>query len=345
MSLRSHSPHRVGSSAVAPLLILRLDALDIGAPKRSRGGHYGLVNNSSNPIKLVALSRLVRSADEANLSAIAASAAGEALFAALRRVTLEVAVASGRANHLNANQVLTLYNTPASAIHSQQLYAQQLSLPSKLPHPFAKQLLDVLLEAIGAARATNEGKGAIELLLSHGQPLASTDAFDALAASIGNTMSTHIPPMPLAPLLPLPSAPSPPPPPPPPAPPPAPPPSMPPPPMPPTAIDPSTSLAVNFHRRLAARWGRPPTPDDTEQIGTAMDESLIVMDVSDVEVRRRLVNGPVLAALAHAAAAQLWACALEALERELATASEVADALRSASSATAAVLFVDGLGL
>ena len=120
---------------------------------------------------------------------------------------------------------------------------------------------------------------------------------------------------------------------------------MPPPPMPPTAIDPSTSLAVNFHRRLTARWGRPLTPDDTELIGTAMDESLIVMDVSDVEVRRRLVDGPVLAALAHAAAAQLWACALDALGRELASASEVADALRSASSATAAVLFVDGLGL
>ena len=115
--------------------------------------------------------------------------------------------------------------------------------------------------------------------------------------------------------------------------------------MPPIAMDPSASLAVNFYRRLAAQWGRPPTPDETEVIGTAFDESLIVMDVSDVEVRRRLVNGPVLAALAHAAAAQLWACALDALERELASASEVANALRSASTATAAVLFVDGLGL
>ena len=328
-----------------PLLVLRLNALDIGATKRGRTGHYGLVNNSSSPIKLVALSRLVRSADVSNLEDIADSAAGRALLAALRRVTLEVAVASGRANHLNANQVLTLFNTPASAIHSQQLYAQQLSLPSKLPHPFARQLLDVLLEAIGAARATNDGTRAIELLLSHGQPLASTDAFDALAASIGNTMATQIPPMPLAPLLSLPSAPSPPPPAPPPPPPPPAPPSMPPPPMPPTAIDPSTSLAVNFHRRLTARWGRPLTPDDTELIGTAMDESLIVMDVSGVEVRRRLVDGPVLAALANAAAAQLWACGLEVLGRDLATASEVADALRSASAATATVLFVDGLGL
>ena len=115
--------------------------------------------------------------------------------------------------------------------------------------------------------------------------------------------------------------------------------------MEPTAIDSSASLAVNFHRRIAARWGRPLTPDDTEMIETALDESLTVMDVSDVEVRRRLVDGPVLAALAHAAAAQLWACALDALGRELASASEVADALRSASSATAAVLFVDGLGL
>ena len=115
--------------------------------------------------------------------------------------------------------------------------------------------------------------------------------------------------------------------------------------MPPTAIDPSTSLAVNFHRRLAARWGRPPTPDDIELIATAMDESLSVLEVGDAEARRRLVDGPLMAALANAAAAQLWACALEALGRELASASEVANALRSASTATAAVLFVDGLGL
>ena len=80
-------------------------------------------------------------------------------------------------------------------------------------------------------------------------------------------------------------------------------------------------------------------------IETALDESLTVMDVSDVEVRRRLVDGPVRAALANAAAAQLWACGRAVLGRDLATALEVADALRSASAATATVLFVDGLGL
>ena len=56
----------------------------------------GLVNNSSSPIKLVALSRLVRSADVSNLEHIAESAAGKALLAALRRVTLSVASTSGK---------------------------------------------------------------------------------------------------------------------------------------------------------------------------------------------------------------------------------------------------------
>ena len=200
MSHRWTSRPNSTPAMATPLLVLRLNALDIGATKRGRTGHYGLVNNSSSPIKLVALSRLVRSADVSNLEHIAESAAGKALLAALRRVTLSVASTSGQADpQLNATQIETFFNTPASTIHSQQLYGTHFSLPSKMPHPFARKLLDELLDALGAARAS--ATAVLEQLINRSlapspNHVADAASLEQLADTVGDAMAARFPTMP-----------------------------------------------------------------------------------------------------------------------------------------------------
>ena len=105
-----------------PPIVLQLGALTIAAPKRKKSvGHYGLVDNSSLPVRLVLLSRLVRGVDESILTAAAASALGLAILAALRRVTLRVAVAAGCADSsMSELQMETLFNTPGSTIHTKR---------------------------------------------------------------------------------------------------------------------------------------------------------------------------------------------------------------------------------
>ena len=99
-----------------PSLILPLDALEIGAPKRKASsissGHFGLANDSSASLALVVLSRLVRSRDEPTLTGVARSALGQAILAALRAATLRVAVAVGEADpSLGEAQMATLFKT------------------------------------------------------------------------------------------------------------------------------------------------------------------------------------------------------------------------------------------
>ena len=348
--------HTNSTPAMAtPLLTLRLNALDIGAAKRGRTGHYGLVNNSSSPIKLVALSRLVRSADVSNLEDIANSAAGKALLAALRRVTLSVASASGQADpQLNATQIETFFNTPASTIHSQHLYATHFSLPSKMPHPFARKLLDELLDVLSAARAS--ATAVLEQLINPSLSPSPNHVKDGasieqLVATVGDAMAARFPTMPLPPRTT------------------APPPTVLPNPAPlpvtsstqsttnvPTpadmsshnmALDPNASLAVNFERQLAARWGRSLSVAESTTLASALEQSLDLMQPGDPQAGQHLIqqllHGPTLTALTHSAAAQLWACGLEVLERDLSSAEEVADALQSASSAITAILFAEGL--
>ena len=322
-----------GVASPLPPILMRLGVLSIGAPRR--GAHFGLVDNSSHPVRLVALSRLVRSNDEATLAAVTTSAVGVALLTALRRITLRVALASGRADPtLSETQVDTFFNSPASTVHTKRLYDQQLSLPSKLPQPQAKALLEALLEAIGAAHASPAGARVVELMMGR-LSLAASDAttVDTMAASIDEMMMARLG---SAPTLPLPV--------------PAPPPPSPLAPAPPTAsasaaLDPAVSLTTNFVRHLAVRWGRPLSSDENHTVDAALDEGLMLMQAGDAATRRRLLDGSVLAALSNAPAAQLWACCLEVGERDLMSASDVAEALVSACSTVTAVLFVDALAV
>jgi hypothetical protein len=345
----------VGGVSALTGILPRLDSLSIDAIKRrANAGHYGLVDNSASPIRLVVLSRLMRSQDDSTLAAVAISPTGLALLAALRGTTLRVAIASGRADSaFNESQVETFFNSPASTIHTSRLYAQQLSLPSKLPQPQAKEVLAALLSAVGAARATPAGTRLVELMLTPTPPSDASASLDMLVAGVEQRMVAELgesgpsgssessaPPIQPPPAEPQPSTP--------------PPPIQPPPPLPPMpvavpsdvlAMDPDASLAATFARHLAARWSRQLSPAEIDLIYTAMDDGLAVMQPDDANARRQLLDGDVLVSLSNTAAAQLWACCLEVAKRGLASASEVADAIVSACGAVSTLVFPDAVWL
>jgi hypothetical protein len=323
-------------ASLLPAITLHLGTLSIETPKRKKSGHYGLVDNSSLPVRLVVLSRLVRSADEPTLVAAATSALGSTVLVALRRVALSVALSAGCADpSMSEGQMQTLFNTPASTVHTKRLYDQQLSLPAKLPQPNAKELLDAMLEAVGAVRPSPAGLRVAELLLG-GQGLGADEAavVDTLAASVEQATVARLGGSSAIPLPP--AAPSPPP-------------QLPTPPLVPTdvstALDPGASLITNFVHHLASRWGRPLSPEESNIIAGAMEQGLLVMQAGDAAATQSLLEGGVLAALSNAPAAQLWACCLEVGERGLTSASAVAEALVNACSAITTVLFADALGL
>jgi hypothetical protein len=161
-----------------PSLVLCLDALDVGAPKRKAfsisSGHFGLANDSSVALALVALSRLVRSRDEPTLAGVARSALGQAVLAALRAATLRVALAVGGADtSLGEAQMQTLFNMSASHVAAKRLYDGGLSLPSKLPWPRAKELVAALLDALANARLTQLGYEVGAALIARGASSSS----------------------------------------------------------------------------------------------------------------------------------------------------------------------------
>ena len=89
----------------------------IDAPKRKAtcSSHYGLANDSSLAVRLVALSRLMRARDDEILSPAAQTPVGVAVLAALRDAVLRVALAVGGADQALTNvQIVTLLNLSAS---------------------------------------------------------------------------------------------------------------------------------------------------------------------------------------------------------------------------------------
>jgi hypothetical protein len=325
-----------------PSLVLCLDALDVGAPKRKAfsisSGHFGLANDSSVALALVALSRLVRSRDEPTLAGVARSALGQAVLAALRAATLRVALAVGGADtSLGEAQMQTLFNMSASHVAAKRLYDGGLSLPSKLPWPRAKELVAALLDALANARLTQLGYEVGAALIARGASSSSEGGSSApdvahLIASVEADMTA---------LLQVPSTPSS---------------ACPTPPPPPSlsqvaatlffAINPNQPIVDNFQRLVEVRLRRPLSSDNVTTLANALDEGLSLLQSGGAEERRQLLGAvSFTTAMATSGTAQLWACCMEVAERPVTDVAAVAQAVVAACSAVAAMLFSAAIGL
>jgi hypothetical protein len=323
-----------------PSLVLRLSALDVGAPKRKASsissGHFGLANDSSVALALVALSRLVRSRDEPTLAGVARSALGQAVLAALRAATLRVALAVGGADpSLGEAQITTLFNLSASHVAAKRLYDGGLSLPSKLPWPRAKELVAALLDALANARLTQLGYEVGAALVARGASSSSEGGSSSapdvahLIASVEANMTA---------LLQVPSTPSS---------------ACPTPPPPPQvaatlffAINPNQPIVDNFQRLVEVRLRRPLSSDNVTTLANALDEGLSLLQSGGAEERRQLLGAvSFTTAMATSGTAQLWACCMEVAERPVTDVAAVAQAVVAACSAVAAMLFSAAIGL
>jgi len=334
-----------------------VDGADTGAPKRkasSLGGHYGLSSDSSAAVRLVVLSRLMRTREEVIVEASARTPLGQAVLHGLRGSALRVAIAVGGADaSLGEAQVATLFNLSASHVATKRLYDAGLSLPSKLPWPNAKALLAALLAAVSVFRAAPDGAVVEPLLLQVPPPTTMDDDSRRVvaqivaqveptmtaklqsgdAASSSSSVRSSSPPV----LPPLPALPA-------------------PPPDPPPAAEqqgssssgpfvivPSMSLAANF-LRLAQRQ-LTLSPADRDALTAAMKEGLSVLQAGGAEARRQLLETPILRALATASAAQLWACCLETTERDVSSVAALARELVDCCSSVSAVMFTMAIGI
>jgi hypothetical protein len=326
-----------------PSLVLCLDALEVGAPKRKASsissGHFGLANDSSVALALVALSRLVRSRDEPTLVGVARSALGQAVLAALRAATLRVALAVGGADpSLGDAQITTLFNLSASHIATRRLYDGGLSLPTKLPWPRAKELVAGLLDALANARLTQLGYEVGAALIARGAS-SSGEGGSSSAPDVAQFVSAVE--VDMTAMLQVPSAPS----------------SVcPTPPPPPSlpqvaapaffSIYPSQPILENFRRLVELRLRRPLSSEDVATLANALDEGLSLLQSGGGEERRQLLGAASFtAAIATSGAAQLWACCMEVAERPVTDVAAVAQAVVAACSAVAAMLFSAAIGL
>ena len=154
----------------------------------SRVGHFGLSNDSSASVALVALSRLVQAKEDLILQPAAQTPIGSFVLPLLRAAVLRVATSVGGAdatfNEVTAN---SLWNLSASVVATQRLYDGGLTLPSKLPWPRARALVGALLDALNAARATELGARIGTLLLQ-----VPAKALDASARADSNSNSNSI---------------------------------------------------------------------------------------------------------------------------------------------------------
>ena len=332
--LMSHTrPSPVEAMLLPGLAALRLHALasiDADGEGRKRKAkaaanappraHWGLSVDSTARLSFIALSRLLRSSDEQQVSQVAASPLGVALLAALRAAVLRVAVEAGGADPaLGETSVATLFNLAGSTFASQSRYdtTSGLSLPSKLPWRSVKALVRALLDSLTASLLTPEGSALQRSMLA--LPFAPLDAsaqasIAALVASVerdttsrllstgggGSSSSSSsvwpsLPPSQPPPSQPTPSLPQ-----------------APPVPPPPFAIDATLSLAGNARRVVQARLGRPMTTAEGGALDAGLMVALSLLLPGGEAVRRGWLDSNVLAALSTQATAQLWACVLDA---------------------------------
>ena len=340
--------------AMPSFAALCINDLDTGAPKRkapsssgSHQGHYGLASDSSAPVRMVVLSRLMRARDDPILETAARGAIGAGVLHGLRGSVLRVAVAAGGADpSLTDAQVTTFFNLSASHVASQRLYDGGLSLPSKLPWKNAKALLSALLSALSSALATESGAQVATLLLQSPPPSsldqAAIAAIAKLVATVETSMTAMIsgsdvasssssarsspPALPPFPPAVGPSQPS------------------------VVAVEafsiaPARSFLINVERLVAAQLARPLDQTERNTIASAMEEALSVLLAGGAETRRQLLAEPMLNALAMAGVAQLWASCLEAADGGVVSVDVLAREVVDSVTAVSAAIFTAAIGV
>ena len=304
------------------------------------GAHYGVNADASTSIGLIALSRLIRAKDS-TLERVAASPLAITLLAALRALTLRVALAAGFDQGLSDTNIAALFNLPGSSTKYQSQYGDFGSLQARLPWPQYKRLVTALLEALTTARKSQVGyvPGQMMLTTSPTAPLDASGqaAIAALVAAVEQSMLTRLrsgdaggasssssssssrrtTPPPLQQPPPPPQAPA------------------------AFAIDPTQSLTTNLTRMVTRRARRELSPPEVAALVAALDEGLSVFQAGDAAARQQLLAANVLAALTNQSGAWLWAATTEAVEHPTSTIATLAAAIVDYCSHTAAMLFAD----
>ena len=333
--------------------------LAIGAPKRKapaggggsgRVGHYGLRDDSSAQIALVALSRVAQARDEAILQTAAQTPAGVALLALLKAAVLRVAVTVGGADpSLSSMSVMTLFNLSGSGVASQRLFDGGLSLPTKLPWPQARALVAALLNALNAARASDVG-GRLGILLLTLPPVAvdakiqaeltafvaeveagmrvrlSGNSGDADSGGGGDggsgaSSSRSTPPpqpeLPAAEAVPIRDA-----------------------------IQPTLTLSDNARTLLEARLGRRLSASEGQRVEEALAEALSVLQAGGAEARRRLLSTSMATAMLNPGVAMTWGCVVETIsDGDASSIGAFSSALVATASTIAGALFASAFGV
>ena len=94
-----------------------------------------------------------------------------------------------------------------------------------------------------------------------------------------------------------------------------------------------------MHRLVASSMHRQLTATEAAALDAALEEALSLLQAGGAAHRRALVATNVLVALTTAAAAQLWACAVDAFESAATSADAFGSAVIDGCSAVAVVLF------
>ena len=343
-----------------PLLSESFATLAIGAPKRKapsgseRAGHYGLRDDSSASLALVALSRVARARDEPILQPASQTPVGSALLSLLKAAVLRVALAVGGADgSLNAQSVTSLFNLSGSGVATQRLYDGGLSLPSKLAWPKAKALVSALLDALNAARGSEPGARVGVALLTLPAVLLDaaiqadlmamiTDVESQMAARLSGGSSgssgagsggggsgssgasssrSTPPPLPELPTVvdAVPII---------------------------TAINTALTLSANARAVMEARLGRLLSASDRQRLEEALAEALSVLQAGGEDARRKLLAEPMAAVLLTPGAAMVWACVVETVtEADASSVSTLLSQLVATASSIAGTLFASAFGV
>ena len=289
-----------------------------GRPSKRRApaairAHWGLPSDSADRLSLIALSRLIRSADLLTINQVFENPPGVAVLDSLRGVVLRVAVSvGGAAMSLTDVSIMTLFNLSGSTFVSQRKYDGGLSLPSKLPFSSAKALVKAMLDALAAALVTPEGSTLLTQLLRI--PIAPLD--EALQATIAAVMvsvetdmsarlqsggggsgssssSSLVPlPMPDQSVQPAQSA--------------------------SVQLDVSVSMSTNARRLVQGRLGRALTQAESDALDAGLAEALSVLTAGTRAQHAATLQLVALTTLSTPAGAQLWASLLEVATAPLA---------------------------
>ena len=300
--------------------------------------HYGVSSDSSTAIGLIALSRLMRTKDDATVGRAVTSPLGMAVLDALRGVLLRAA-SGGAHPALSEANVANMLNLPGSSTKYQSQYGSFGSLQSRLPWQRFRQLISALLEALTAARKDQVGyqvgyrliastptspldEGArvamaalVEMIEPDLRARLAAGVGASAASSSSSDSSQRATPPPQLPQLPLPPS--------------------------NVGIRADVSLAANLVGLIGSRIRRPLTPSEAVAVTQALDEGLSVLQTGGTEARRQLLETNLLAALATQGGAWLWASALEAIERPAASIATLVANLVEGCSLTASMLFAD----